>query len=89
MDFLLKNLSPKLLLSLLPMILIKLGNYFKNKDADSIGRDDVAGNLCHAFAQAFDAYEDGNENAFRKGLKISRDMIDNYLRTSVNSTVIR
>ncbi len=30
MEFLLKSLSPKLLLGLLPMLLVKVGNYFKN-----------------------------------------------------------
>lgn len=81
MEFLLKGLSPKLLLALLPMLLMKLGNYFKNKDADNVGRDDVAGNICHAFGQAFDAYEDNNENAFRKGLTLARNTIDHYLKT--------
>ena len=81
MDFLLKSLSPKLLLALLPMILLKVGNWFKGKDADNIGSDDVTGNLLIALAPAMEALDSNNESAFKKSLRIVRDTIDNYLKT--------
>lgn len=79
MDFLLKTLSPKILLSLLPMILIKVGNWFKGKDANDTGADDAFGNVLIALAPALDAVDDGNEKALKKALRIVRDTIDGYL----------
>lgn len=80
MEFFIKTLSPKLLLGLLPMILLKLGNYFKNKDSNTTGPDDAFGNVLIAAAPAFAAADDGDDNALRKALKVVRDTIDNYLK---------
>jgi hypothetical protein len=82
MDFLLKNLSPKLLLGLLPMILVKTGNYFKNKDANETGADDAFGNVLIALAPAVEALDDGNENAFKKALRVVNQTLSNYLNNS-------
>lgn len=79
MDFILKTLSPKMLLALLPMILIKVGNYFKNKDANSTGSDDAFGNVLIALAPAVDAMEDNNETAFKKALNAVYITLGNYL----------
>lgn len=79
MDFLLKQLSPKLLLGLLPMILIKVGNWFKNKDANTTGADDAFGNVLIALAPAVDALDDGNETAFKKALNAVYITLGNYL----------
>lgn len=79
MEQILKSLSPSLLLLLLPSLLIRLGNYYKNKDKNSTGADDAFGNVLIAAAPAVQAAADGNENAVKKALKIVRDVIDNYL----------
>jgi len=79
MDFLLKTLSPKILLSLLPMILLKVGSWFKNKDANAVGSDDAFGNVLIAMAPVVQALDDGNEISVKKGLKAVRDTINNYL----------
>lgn len=79
MEFLLKSLSPKLLLGLLPMILIKVGNWFKSKDADDKGADDVFGSILIALAPAIDAIDDANETAARKALQVAYKTIGNYL----------
>lgn len=81
MDFILKSLSPKLLLALLPMIALKVGGYFKNKDANNTGSDDAAGNILIALAPALEALDSNNESAFKKSLRIVRDTITNYLDT--------
>lgn len=77
MDFLFK--SPALILSFLPMVLIKLGNYFKNKDDNTVGSDDAFGNVLIALAPAIAAIEGNDARALRKALVIVRDTIDNYL----------
>ncbi len=79
MEFLLKTLSPKMLLGLLPIILIKIGNYFKNRDDNTTGSDDAFGNVLIALAPAVDALDDGNETAFRKGLEVVYRTLKNYL----------
>jgi hypothetical protein len=79
MEFLLKSLSPKLLLGLLPMILLKLGNYFKGRDADEVGTDDAFGNVLIALAPAVEAIDGNNETAFRKALKVVHTTLGNYL----------
>ena len=83
MDLLLKSLGPKVLLQFLPLILIKVGNFFKNKDANTTGPDDAFGNILIAAAPAVEAVDEGNEKALRKALKVVRDTIDNYLRPSI------
>lgn len=82
MDFLLKTLSPKMLLALLPMILIKVGNWFKGKDANTTGADDAFGNVLIALAPAIEAMEDNNETAFKKALKVVYETLGNYLNKS-------
>lgn len=79
MEFILKAFGPTALLALLPMILIKVGNYFKNKDADNVGPDDAFGNVCLAAAPAFAAATDGDGKALKKALRLVRDTIDGYL----------
>jgi hypothetical protein len=79
MEFLLKSLSPKLLLGLLPMVLFKVGNYFKGRDADDKGSDDAFGNVLIALAPAVDALDDNNQTAFRKALEITYKTLGNYL----------
>jgi hypothetical protein len=79
MEWILKSLSPKMLIGLLPMLLIKIGNYFKNKDVNLVGADDAFGNVLISLAPAVDALDDGNETAFRKGLEITYKTLGNYL----------
>ena len=79
MEFLLKSLSPKLLLGLLPMVLVKVGNYFKGRDVNETGSDDAFGNVLIALAPAVDALDDGNDTAFRKGLEIVHSTLGRYL----------
>lgn len=60
--------------------LTKLGNYLKNKDADTTGKDDAAGEICIVLAPAVAALEGSNDTAFRKALTVARNAIDNYLK---------
>jgi hypothetical protein len=76
---LLKSLGPKALIGLLPMILTSIGNDLKNKDADSKGKDDAAGNILIAAAPAIEAYEADSGNALRKALKALVVAINKYL----------
>ena len=75
----LKFFTPSMILMFLPTMLLQLGNYFKNKDANDTGTDDAAGNLLIALAPAVMALDTKNENSFRKALTIARDTINNYL----------
>ena len=68
-----------MILLFLPMMLLTLGNYFKNKDKNDTGTDDAAGNLLIALAPALSALETGSDSAFRKALAAARDTINNYL----------
>lgn len=79
MEFLVKTMSPAMLIMMLQLILIRLGNWFKNKDADNVGADDAAGNVLLVAAPAIAAFDAGDENAKRKALKSIRDSIDGYL----------
>lgn len=79
MDFILRTLTPKMLLGLLPMILIKIGNYFKGKDKNETGADDAFGNVLIALAPAVDAIDDGNETAVKKALNVVYTTLGNYL----------
>lgn len=80
MDFLLKALPVSALYGVIAMLLIKLGNGLKNKDADSAGADDLAGNVCLALAPAIAALEGSRDPAERKALRVARDAIDGYLK---------
>ncbi len=84
MEFLLKTLSPKMLLGLLPIILVKVGNYFKGRDANDTGSDDDFGNVLIALAPDVDALDDNNDTAFRKGLEVVYKTLGNYLNKSVH-----
>lgn len=75
----LKFMPVSMLYGVMAMLLMKLGNSMKNKDANNTGSDDAFGNVCIAMAPAVAALEDNNENAKRKALKTVRDTIDNYL----------
>lgn len=79
MDWLIKAMGPKALLALLPFILIKVGNMVKGKDSNETGMDDAFGNVLIAAAPAIEAFEDGNENAFKKALKVTYNTLGNYL----------
>ena len=68
-----------MLLGLLPMILIKIGNYFKGRDANNSGSDDAFGNVLIALAPAIEAIDGNNETALRKALKVAHKTIGNYL----------
>lgn len=79
-ELLLKSLPVTAYYSIASMLLTKLGNHLKNKDADDKGKDDVAGKICLAFAPAIVALGDNSENAFRKALTVAREAIDAYLK---------
>lgn len=79
MDFLLKMLGPETILAFLPMLLLKLGNWLKNKDANNTGTDDVLGNIAIAAAPAIVAYESGNENSLKKALLAVYITLGGYL----------
>ena len=82
----LKFLPVSVLVQFLPMIFIKVGNWFKNKDVNATGSDDVIGNIFIAAAPAVEAATSGgNETALRKSLKIVRDIIDGYLKQGENA----
>lgn len=75
-----------LVLLSVPPILLAVGSFLKNKDADNVGRDDAAGNICNALAPALSSLAVGNDNSFRKSLKVVRDTIDNYLNNPNEQT---
>lgn len=76
----LKFLPTSMLYSVTAMLLIKLGNAVKGKDANNTGSDDAFGNVCIAMAPAVAALEDNNETAIRKALIVVRDTITEYLK---------
>lgn len=76
----LKFIPTSMLYGVVAMLLVKLGNVVKGKDANDTGSDDAFGNVLIAMAPAVAALEDNNENAKRKALKATRDTIDNYLK---------
>ena len=78
MDFL-KYLPKSVLLSMLPVACLQAATLLRNRDANETGVDDVAANLLVAAAPALTALERNDENAFRKSLRIARDLITNYL----------
>ena len=80
LKMMLKNLPVGVLLTIVvPLVCNKVGKDLKSKDANDFGKDDAAGNLFITFGTAFASYDEQNENAFRKALKITRDAIDKYL----------
>lgn len=79
MEQIIKLLSPSILTLVLPSILLKAGNYFKNKDSNNSGADDVTGNMLIALAPVMMALDDKNETAFKKGVRVVRDTINGYL----------
>ncbi len=81
LELVLKGISPQMLLVFLPLLLTKLSNFLRDKDANSTGADDVAAKLILDFIPAIDALTDktAGENAFKKSLKAIRTTIDNYL----------
>ena len=84
MDWILKMLTPQMILALLPMILIKLGNWFKNKDVNNTGADDAFGNILIALAPAMEAMattKDGEprETALKKALNGVYVTLGNHL----------
>lgn len=67
------------LLIAVPMMLVSLGNYMKNRDSNAVGSDDAFGNVLIAVAPAVDAFAHGNESALKKALRAVRTTINNYL----------
>jgi hypothetical protein len=55
------------------------GVILKNKDTNTTGSDDVAGNLLSVGSQALSSYAAGDEQGFRKYLKLIADAINNFL----------
>lgn len=82
MGEILKYIPISTLLMFLPMLFIKIGNYFKSKDTNDTGTDDVIGNIFIAAAPAVEAATNpaNNKTALRKSLKSVRDIIDGYLK---------
>ena len=68
-----------MLYGIIATLLIKLGNFLKDKDANDTGTDDAFGNVCIAMAPAIASLETNSDNAKRKALKVVRDTIDGYL----------
>lgn len=81
MEWIIKSLPVSALYSVIALLLVKLGNFLKGKDANDAGPDDVAGSICIALAPAIAALEGNNDNALRKALRVARDTIDSYLKT--------
>ena len=81
MEFILKSLSPQLLLMLLPMLLLRAGAFFKNRDTNQSGSDDAFGNVLTALAPAVAAFEQNNDTAVKKYLRVVYETLGNYLNT--------
>lgn len=79
MDWIIKNLPISTLVSFMPFLLMKAGNAFKNKDDNTTGTDDAFGNVLIALAPALEAFNSGNNSAFRKALEVAHKTLGNYL----------
>ena len=83
MEWIIKNLPAPVLMALMPLILGKIGNWFKNKDKNTTGADDAAGNAIHAAIPAVAAFAEndgvGQERVIKKSLKATADSIYRYL----------
>ena len=83
MEWIIKNLPAPVLIALMPLMLGKIGNWFKNKDKNETGADDVMGNVIHAAIPAVAAFAEndgaGQEKVIRKSLKAVADTIYRYL----------
>lgn len=79
METLIKYMPADMLRLLLPILAMKVGSYFKNKDADNVGADDAFGNFLIAGAPVLSAIGEGQESAFKKSLTALYDWIGNYM----------
>lgn len=75
-----KFLPISMLYPVISLLLVKLGNFLKEKDDNASGPDDAAGNVCLALAPVITALENNHDTALRKALMSVRDTIDGYLR---------
>lgn len=75
----LKTLSPQLLALFLPTLLIKVGNWFRDKDTNTTGADDVVAKLLVGAATVVATMDDKDEASFKKALRLVRDTINQYL----------
>ncbi len=75
----LKTLSPQLLALFLPTLLIKVSHWFRDKDANMTGADDVVAKLLEASAAVVATMDDKDEASFKKSLRLVRDTINTYL----------
>lgn len=83
MQDLLKYIPVNVLFQFLPMILLKIGNMIKARDANDTGADDAFGSVLLAAAPAVDGlFTSGHDWSVRKALTTMRDTIDNYLATT-------
>jgi len=69
-----------LLQTLLPLLMIRLGNDLKNLDSDSRGMDDAGGDFLIAAAPAVTALFSGQESAFKKACEAIYTTLGNYLK---------
>ena len=86
MEWIFNILKGPALYGFISLGLTKLGTFLKNKDANTTGSDDAAGDICIALAPAVAALEGNNDKALRKALTVARDTIDNYLHSAPPKT---
>jgi hypothetical protein len=79
MEWLIKNLSVGTILLLLPMILLRVGNSFKNKDDNETGNDDALGNVLIAAAPAVESMNSSSDSLKKKSFKALYITLGDYL----------
>jgi hypothetical protein len=81
-----KKLGLGSLIFMIPGILTQVGMSFKNKDDNTTGNDDLAGNVIMAISPVIPAFLGGNDKLIITALRALRDVIDNYLASRAPST---
>lgn len=79
MEWILKNMPLSTLQFFMPMLMVKLGNAFMNKDDNTTGTDDLMGKIFIAAAPAVEAIDSKNETAKRAALEVVYTTLGNYL----------
>jgi hypothetical protein len=79
METLLKHIPMAVWLSFAPILMQKLGDWFKSKDTNNTGGDDAFGNVVIAAIPAVAAIGQKDESKTKVALRAVRDTITKYL----------
>lgn len=82
MDFLkqlFKYMPQSMIMMAVSVALDKAGRGLKDKDANETGADDAFGNVLLAFAPAMSAYDEKEDKAFKKLLRVAWLTLGTYI----------